>query len=179
MISTNPWVWVSAILTLCSFSLLYGDNKFFRFAEYTYTAVVVGHAVVFGLQTLAGRFQPLFSGQQPALSKQLTEVKWRIWLRKRYDGIAALNAAYGADFHTVNEVIFPPSWIEAATPLEKDAQALVAEVRREIETHYVEILLEAGWQIPIYPPSTEPPADLPAIQPYFPAEMEQLKKDLT
>lgn len=67
MISTDPWVWVSAILTLCSFSLLYGDNKFFRFAEYTYTAVVVGHAVVIGLQTLSGRFQPLFSGQQPAL----------------------------------------------------------------------------------------------------------------
>jgi len=67
MISTDPWVWISAILTLCSFSLLYGDNKFFRFAEYTYTAVVVGHAVVIGLQTLAGRFQPLFSGQQPGL----------------------------------------------------------------------------------------------------------------
>jgi hypothetical protein len=67
MISTDPWVWVSAILTLCSFSLLYGDNKFFRFAEYTYTAVVIGHAVVVGIQTATGRFQPLFTGEKPLL----------------------------------------------------------------------------------------------------------------
>ena len=67
MISQDPWVWISAILTLCSFSLMYGDNKFFRFSEYTYTAVVIGHAVVIGIQTLGGRLQPLFSGQQPSL----------------------------------------------------------------------------------------------------------------
>lgn len=67
MISNDPWVWLSAILTLCSFTLLYGDNKFFRFAEYTFTAVVVGHSVVVGIETLRGRFTPLFTGQQPML----------------------------------------------------------------------------------------------------------------
>ncbi|MEW5960559.1 MAG: beta-galactosidase, partial [Chloroflexota bacterium] len=38
--------------------------------------------------------------EEPVLSKQLTEVKWRIWLRKRYEGIEALNAAYGTDYRT-------------------------------------------------------------------------------
>jgi len=67
MISADPWVWVSAFLTICSFTLLYGDNKLFRLAEYTFTSVVIGHAVVVGLQTLNTRFYPLFTGQQPLL----------------------------------------------------------------------------------------------------------------
>jgi len=67
MISTDPWVWVAAFLTICSFTLLYGDNKLFRFAEYTFTSVVIGHSVVVGLQTLNTRFYPLITGQQPLL----------------------------------------------------------------------------------------------------------------
>jgi hypothetical protein len=63
----DPWVWVSAFLTICSFSLLYGDNKLFRLAEYTFTSVVIGHSVVVGLQTLYPRFYPLLTGQQPLL----------------------------------------------------------------------------------------------------------------
>ena len=64
MISTNIWIWVSALLTICSFSLLYGDNILFRFAEYTFISVVIGHAVVTGLQTLYPMFYPLFNGTQ-------------------------------------------------------------------------------------------------------------------
>ena len=67
MISMDPWVWVSAFFTLCSFSLLYGDNKFFRLAEYTFISVVVGHSVVVGLQTLYPMFYPLLNGTQPIL----------------------------------------------------------------------------------------------------------------
>jgi hypothetical protein len=37
MISTDPWIWLSALLSLSCFTLLYGDNKFFRWAETTYT----------------------------------------------------------------------------------------------------------------------------------------------
>lgn len=67
MISTDPWIWVSALLTICSFSLLYGDNPLFRFGEYTYTAIVVAHSVVTGISTLQSRFSPLFSGAKPLL----------------------------------------------------------------------------------------------------------------
>jgi len=67
MISTDPWVWVSALMTICSFTLLYGDNPLFRFAEYSYTAIVVGHSVVTGINTLESRFLPLFTGAKPLL----------------------------------------------------------------------------------------------------------------
>lgn len=62
MISMDFWIWVSAFFTICSFSLLYGDNPLFRFGEYTFISVVVGHAVVVGLQTLYPMFYPLVNG---------------------------------------------------------------------------------------------------------------------
>ncbi len=54
-------------MTICSFSLLYGDNPLFRIGEYTYTATVVAHSVVTGMQTLRSRFLPLFTGDNPFL----------------------------------------------------------------------------------------------------------------
>lgn len=65
MISTDPWVWISAFLTICSFTLLYGDNPLFRLGEYTFTAVVVAHSVVTGVSTLRDRFTPLFDMSKP------------------------------------------------------------------------------------------------------------------
>ncbi|MBA7683734.1 hypothetical protein ES703_92115 [subsurface metagenome] len=64
MISTDPWVWLSALLTICSFTLLYGDNPFFRISEYIFVSVVVAHSVVTGMETIGLRFAPLFAGQQ-------------------------------------------------------------------------------------------------------------------
>jgi hypothetical protein len=43
--STNPWIWVSAILTLFIFSYLYKENPFFRFAEHLFTGLTVGYAI--------------------------------------------------------------------------------------------------------------------------------------
>lgn len=71
MISTDPWVWISALLTLCSFTLLYGENPFFRIGEYTYAATVIAHSVITGLQTLQSRFLPLVTGQKPLLAISL------------------------------------------------------------------------------------------------------------
>lgn len=67
MISTDPWIWLSALLSLSCFSLLYGDNKFFRWAETTYTASVVGHSVVTGVLTLRDRLYPLYTGEKMLL----------------------------------------------------------------------------------------------------------------
>jgi len=67
MISTDPWIWLSALLSLSCFSLLYGDNKFFRWAETTYTASVVGHSVVTGVLTLKDRLYPLYTGEKMLL----------------------------------------------------------------------------------------------------------------
>ncbi len=67
MISADPWVWLSALMTIFSFSLLYGDNPLFRIGEYTYTATVVAHSVITGISTLKSRFLPLFLGEKPLL----------------------------------------------------------------------------------------------------------------
>jgi len=67
MISTDPWIWLSALLTICSYSLLYGDNPLFRIGVYTYAGTVIGHSVVTGYFTLKSRFLPLFTGQKPIL----------------------------------------------------------------------------------------------------------------
>jgi len=33
-ISSDPWTWIGVVLTLCIFSFLYRDNRFYRFAEH-------------------------------------------------------------------------------------------------------------------------------------------------
>lgn len=67
MISTDPWIWLSAFLSLACFSMFFGDNKAFRWAETTYTASVVGHATVTGLLVMRDRFYPLYTGTKPIL----------------------------------------------------------------------------------------------------------------
>jgi hypothetical protein len=41
-LSTNPWIWIAAFLTLCIFSFLYRDNPFYRFAEYLFVGISLG-----------------------------------------------------------------------------------------------------------------------------------------
>jgi hypothetical protein len=43
--STNPWVWVAAILTLAIFSFLYKENPFYRFAEHLFVGISAGYGV--------------------------------------------------------------------------------------------------------------------------------------
>jgi hypothetical protein len=44
-IALNPWIWLSAFLTLCIFSFLYRDNIFYRFAEHLFVGVSAGYLV--------------------------------------------------------------------------------------------------------------------------------------
>jgi hypothetical protein len=43
--STNPWVWLSALLTLAIFSFLWRDNPLYRFTEHLFTGLAVGYLV--------------------------------------------------------------------------------------------------------------------------------------
>ena len=102
-------------------------------------------------------------GQQPTLNRQLIEVKWPIWLRKRYEGIEDLNAVCGTEYRTVSDVEFPQTWANETTPLEKEAKVFLDEVRGDGLTGYAQLLADAGWQIPIYPSVVDTPPDLPVI----------------
>lgn len=46
-LSNDPWVWISAILTLAIFSFLYKENPFYRFAEHLYVGIANGYAITF------------------------------------------------------------------------------------------------------------------------------------
>ncbi len=44
-LSPNPWVWLSAFLTLCIFSFLYRDNPLYRFGEHLFVGVSIGYFI--------------------------------------------------------------------------------------------------------------------------------------
>jgi len=52
VISTDPLTWYAAFLTLCVLSFLYRENRFYRFAEYTYIGVAVGNGFVLTMNSL-------------------------------------------------------------------------------------------------------------------------------
>ena len=63
MISTNPLAWYSATLTLCILSFLYKETRFYRFAEYTYIGVAVGHSFITSMNSLTSQsFTPISKG---------------------------------------------------------------------------------------------------------------------
>jgi len=104
--------------------------------------------------------------EHPVYSEQLTEVKWPIWLRKRYKGIDALNEAYGTSYRSASDVPFPQSWSKKTTPLEADAREFLEEVEAETKSSTGQSLIEAGWQVPIYPSALEAEPVLPSMQSY-------------
>lgn len=61
-ISTDPWVWVSALFTLAIFSFLWRDNPFYKTAEHVFVGVANGWAVTFYWHNVLvpTLFDPLF-----------------------------------------------------------------------------------------------------------------------
>lgn len=62
--STDPWIWVGAFLTLMIFSFLYKDNPFYRFAEHLFVGVANGYYIVFYWHNALrpNLFEPLGNG---------------------------------------------------------------------------------------------------------------------
>jgi len=46
-LSSDPWIWIASILTLCIFSFLYRDNIFYRTAEHIFVGVANGYFIAF------------------------------------------------------------------------------------------------------------------------------------
>jgi hypothetical protein len=44
-VSTDPWTWLAALLTLAIFSFLYKDNPLYRMAEHIFLGVANGYAI--------------------------------------------------------------------------------------------------------------------------------------
>jgi hypothetical protein len=61
-ISTDPWIWISSILSLAILSFLYKENPFFRAAEHIFLGVANGYLVTFYWHRILMPilFRPLF-----------------------------------------------------------------------------------------------------------------------
>ncbi len=61
-ISTDPWIWLCAILTIFIFSFLYRDNFFYRLAEHLFVGLSAGYlvALTWHNQIFPNLFSPLF-----------------------------------------------------------------------------------------------------------------------
>jgi hypothetical protein len=61
-LSTDPWVWIAAILSLAILSFLYKENPFFRAAEHIFLGVANGYLVTFYWHRILMPilFRPLF-----------------------------------------------------------------------------------------------------------------------
>ena len=66
-IADTAGVWVSALLTLCIFSFLWGDNFFYKFAEALFVGVSAGYLMAVGFWT--GIVQNLFGKLAPSLMR--------------------------------------------------------------------------------------------------------------
>lgn len=64
-ISTDPWIWIAALLSLAIFSFIYKDNPLYRVAEHVFVGVANGWAVTFYWHNVLWPFlfTPLLRGQ--------------------------------------------------------------------------------------------------------------------
>jgi len=63
--SSDPWIWIGAILTLMIFSFLYKDNPFYKFGEHLFVGVANGYYIVFYWHNSLkpNLFEPLGAGE--------------------------------------------------------------------------------------------------------------------
>ena len=52
MISTDPTVWIGALLILFALSYIYKETPLFRIAEYSYIGLLAGNQIVFNLKSI-------------------------------------------------------------------------------------------------------------------------------
>jgi hypothetical protein len=91
----------------------------------------------------------------------VVEVQWPIWLRQGYDGIDALNAAWGTDHHSFSDAEFPRQpGVPTASPQVDDATRFVDYATAHATETYARLLREAGWTVPII---TDPDAAPKAV----------------
>jgi len=89
MISTDPWIWFGALITIGFMSLLYKDNVFFRFAEVSYASFAIGHTVIVAISTLQTRLQPIGKGSYILIVPTILGILTFLIISKKYSWLAA------------------------------------------------------------------------------------------
>ncbi len=97
----------------------------------------------------------------------VVKVQWPVWLRQQYDGIDALNAAWGTDYPSFNEAAFPtrPPDSEPSPAEDRwvaDAARFVAYAASHARETYARMLRDVGWMVTI----VGDPGELPVSPEY-------------
>jgi hypothetical protein len=84
-IARTVGTWIAALLTLCIFSFLWGDNPFYKFAEAVFVGVTAGYLMVVGFWTgivdlLLGKLLPALMRDTLGLLPGLPEDRQPDWL---------------------------------------------------------------------------------------------------
>jgi hypothetical protein len=88
----------------------------------------------------------------------VVDVQWPVWLRQGYDGIDALNTAWGSDYHSFSDAEFPRQFeAPGFTQQLDDATRFVAYAIDHARETYTRLLREAGWGIPVLTEKGAPP----------------------
>lgn len=66
--STDIWVWISAVLSLCIFSFLWKDSRVYRWAQNIFLGIGAGHGLAVAFRSLRNSlFYPLFEEKKFSL----------------------------------------------------------------------------------------------------------------
>jgi hypothetical protein len=100
----------------------------------------------------------------------VVKVQWPVWLRQQYDGMDALNAAWGTDYPSFNDAAFPSQPPDSeSSPAEDrrmaDTTRFVAYAASHATETYVRMLREMGWVVPIASEAGELP-----VSPEYPED---------
>ncbi len=82
----------------------------------------------------------------------VVDAQWPVWLRQQYDGIDALNAAWGTNHRTFGEADFPrPASASASESSRRhdDAARFAAYAADHARQTYARMLTDLGWSVPI------------------------------
>ena len=78
--STDPWIWLSALLTLAILSYLYKDNPLYKAAEYLFVGVAAGYymSIQYDNVLIPNLFQPVGNGVGALFSWTYSPEIWRV-----------------------------------------------------------------------------------------------------
>jgi hypothetical protein len=64
--STDPWIWIAALLTLAIYTYLYRDNPIYKFAEYLFVGLAAGYYFALNYKNTVepNLINPLLAGPQ-------------------------------------------------------------------------------------------------------------------
>ncbi len=94
-ISSDPWIWIQAIVCLCVFSFLYKDNPIFSSAQSFYVGTAAGHGIIMAIGSLRSLvFTPLKNGKMIVIIPIILGIMLLMRFFKGYTWVSRIAMAF-------------------------------------------------------------------------------------